>query len=105
MPRVHGPVNREIYDRFKDEKSLYSTVTSDDIQQDFNSDGIKTKDQRHINKIISVYGDFTGDELEEMTHQEEPWVAARKGFRSTERCETPIDEQLMAKYYAKRLKK
>jgi uncharacterized phage-associated protein len=57
---VHGPVNREIYDRFKDEKSLYSSVTSDDIRRDFNSDDIKAKAQRHINKIVSVYGNLTG---------------------------------------------
>ena len=29
---IHGPVNREIYDRFKETKSLYSEVDENDIK-------------------------------------------------------------------------
>ena len=28
---IHGPVNREIYDRFKDTKTLYSDINLDDV--------------------------------------------------------------------------
>ena len=100
---VHGPVNREVYDRFKDEKSLYSAVTVDDVREGFDGSTLSDEARRHINKILNTYGAFTGDQLEEMTHSEDPWIRARDGYRPTQRCEVLIDENVMSDYYRARL--
>jgi uncharacterized phage-associated protein len=100
---VHGPVNREIYDRFKDNKALYSAVSFGDIRTDFSYEKIAPEQRAHIDAVLSVYCKFTGDQLEAMTHEESPWITARSGFPLHERCEIEIDEELMTSCYKARL--
>ncbi|TVO78453.1 Panacea domain-containing protein [Sedimenticola selenatireducens] len=101
---VHGPVNREIYDRFRHEKSLYSTVDTSDLRLGYSSSqNLSAASIQHINSVLDTYGCFTGDQLEYMTHQEDPWVQARGDLESSARCESEIDERTMATYYSSRL--
>lgn len=100
---VHGPVSREIYDRFKENKALYSSVSYGDIKEGFLSERIAPEERAHIDAVLSVYCKFTGDQLEAMTHSENPWVVARDGISLHERCENEIDEGIMAGFYRARL--
>lgn len=100
---VHGPVNRQIYDRFKDSKFLYSVVSASDIQPDFSYEKLTVDERAQIDAVLSVYARFTSDQLEEMTHREDPWIIARGGIPLHERCENEIDESLMEEYYKARL--
>jgi uncharacterized phage-associated protein len=100
---VHGPVSREIYDRFSNTKSLYSEVTVNDVPDDFDLNRVPEDKQNHIDDILEVYAKYRGSQLEELTHREEPWVEARKGYRSSERCEKEISENTMRRYYAERI--
>lgn len=100
---VHGPVSRELYDRFAATKSLYSPVLESDVRVGFDPNSVNPEDRAHINVVLEVYAEFSGSQLEEMTHQEDPWMAARIGFEPGQRCENEIDEDLMREYYAKRL--
>lgn len=100
---VHGPVNRDVFDRFKTTKMLYSSMTSEDIRPDFDSDSVLSEEQRgFINAVLDVYGDLTGDQLESLTHQEDPWIAARGKLKPDQRCETLIDENIMSQFYKSR---
>lgn len=102
---IHGPVNREIYDRFKDAKSLYSTVTEEDIRDGFDPDVHMTPSERlHVQNVLEVYAPLSDSELESQTHIEEPWIIARGKCRPTQRCETELDEGLMGIFYRARLK-
>ncbi len=100
---IHGPVNREVYDRFKERKFLYSLINFQDIQNLDSISEISQPHQLHINSILEAYSPYSGNELEEMTHREEPWIEARKGYSPIQRCEVTIDEKLMGDYYRKRL--
>jgi uncharacterized phage-associated protein len=100
---VHGPVNRQIYDRFSATKSLYSEVSKSDISEDFDPDKIPTKSRNHIDAVLDVYAKYTGAQLEALTHEESPWVNARKGYSASARCENEISETAMQKYYSARL--
>jgi uncharacterized phage-associated protein len=100
---IHGPVNREIYDIFKDKKYLYSEMTLDDVENQ-NIDVDLEKELRiHVDTILDGYAKFSATELEIMTHSEDPWMDARKGYASNERCERIISDDAMEKYYAARL--
>lgn len=100
---VHGPVNREIYDRFNPTKYLHSDITGEDILDLKATDGIDPDTKAHIDTILEFYAKYSGTELEIMTHREEPWIAARKGLPDTARCENVIDENLMKSFYKSRL--
>lgn len=102
---VHGPVNRNIYDRYNDTKSLYSPVFQRDIDPSFSIEDISEDDKNLIDSVLNAYAGYTGDQLEAMTHQEDPWKEARGGCLPHERCETAIDESVMEKYYAARIQK
>ena len=99
---VHGPVNRTVYDHYKESKGLYSLMSITDA---FNLSDIKLTDQEiaHIEEVLEVYAGFTPFELESMTHQEDPWIEAREGYTEYERCEVEISNESMKTYYRKRL--
>lgn len=97
---VHGPVSRQVYDRFKDTHSLFATVGSRDIRDGFDPAVMPPSARVHIDEVLEAYGEFSGVQLENMTHEEAPWIQARGSLKSFERCETEIDEELMEKFYA-----
>ena len=100
---IHGPVNREIYELYRDKKYLYSEMTLEDI---INIDEITTINSElriHIDTILDTYAKFSATQLELMTHDEDPWIEARKGYKSNQRCETIISDERMKEYYASRL--
>ena len=98
---IHGPVSRKIYDRFKDTKNMFSPITAEDIESDFS--GLNTQAIYHIDEVLEVYGDYSGTQLEELTHSEEPWIKARQGLSRFERSERIISEEDMKNYYKQRL--
>lgn len=100
---VHGPVNRQLYDRFGASKSLYSQITMDDVATNFDADKIPRDKRDHIDAVLEEYAKYTGSQLEQMTHSELPWIEARRGYQSTQRCEVEINESMMGRYYRKRV--
>lgn len=99
---VHGPVSRRTYDRFKDTKTMYSAVEVSDAKG-FDLSTLTAEQRAHIDAVLEIYADFSGDQLEDMTHQEEPWLEARKGVPDWARSENVIKEDTMQRYYASRL--
>lgn len=102
---IHGPVNRQLYDRFVATKSLFSEITPSDVREGFDATSLTEDARAHVDSVLDVYAGYSGPQLEDMTHREEPWVKARERCRPTERCEREIDESLMGSYYRSRLPK
>lgn len=100
---VHGPVSRQLYARYAATKSLYSDMQASDISSGFDPEKLSLAERRHIDGVLEAYAKFSGGQLEEMTHNEAPWIEARKGYEPAQRCEVVIDENLMASYYGSRV--
>lgn len=100
---IHGPVNRDVYDRFKDDFSLYSIVGTSAIKDEKVGEAFTDEERLHIDEVLEAYGCFSGTQLEAMTHSEKPWQAAREGYRPSQRCENLINEELMAAFYKQQL--
>jgi uncharacterized phage-associated protein len=100
---VHGPVSRDIYDRFVQSKALYSPVTISDIRPGFDPLALAEHERAVLNSVLEVYAPLTGDQLEEMTHREDPWIEARRGVTPSARSDSMISEDTMKKFYAARL--
>jgi uncharacterized phage-associated protein len=101
---VHGPVNRQVYDRFKDTHSLFATVSRESIRKGFDASVLPSEVRDHIDEILEAYGQFSGVQLENMTHEEAPWLEARGSLKSFERCEADLSEKTMQEFYAQLLK-
>lgn len=101
---IHGPVSPILYTRFKSTKTLYASIRPDDV---INKDVLaifstNSDDARFINFILENYAGCSSNQLEAMSHSEDPWIEARKGYRPTERCTEEISEETMQKYYGSR---
>ena len=55
-------------------------------------------------QVYDSYGDLTGDELEQLNHQERPWIEARQGLAPWQRCTNVISEESMKDYYRSLIK-
>lgn len=99
---VHGPVSRELYNRFKETRSLYSFIMTSDVMTSDPSSEIDSNDIEFINFILDNYAGFSGAELESMTHKETPWIEARQGIAPMQSCSRIISEETMKDYYGER---
>ena len=89
----HGPVSPVLYERFKE--FGYSTIR---IKDNFTST-IADEDVELLEAVWRTYGDYTGNALEALSHKEQPWIAARKGYQPCERCNVRISLKSMKDYY------
>lgn len=97
---IHGPVNREIYDRFASTKTLYSEIELEDCRN--KNIQLQDNDAKFVNFILENYMQYSGAELEMMTHSEKPWRITRGNLGPYERCEKIIEPDLLKEYYGQR---
>lgn len=94
---VHGPVIREVYDMFR----VYGYKEIDQYE------GTIPRFSEDIEEILEdvwdVYGHYNGNELESITHQESPWLNARKGYSVLERCNEVIKDEDIFNCYIQRV--
>lgn len=100
---VHGPVCREVYDRFATKFRLYDCVGLSDIGENADVSELSEAETTFVNEVLEVYASFTGSQLEQLTHSEAPWIEARAGLSPTARCERVISRERMREYYAARI--
>jgi len=89
----HGPVIRAVYDYMKKVAFSYQPVTC--------KGKVELSEKRienFIDKILSVYGQYSGYELELMTHAERPWNEAMEIGRNHVISDKTIYEYFSNKY-------
>lgn len=94
----HGPVVTEVFEEFKD----YGWHPLDPVEMERAFDP-ETEDV--LQQVTEVYGELTAKTLERMTHNDLPWIEARRGFEPEERCQVimpkpAIKAHFVAKYGA-----
>lgn len=89
---VHGPVVRDLYTRFADYKWR-------SIDEEIACPELPANVSKHLKEIYEVFGGYTAYELEQMTHQEKPWLEAREGVPSDAPCKNVIDKSVTAEFY------
>lgn len=88
---VHGPVSRKIWDRYKGSGLLELSPNRPVMLEGFA--------QVIFDCVWDVYGEFSGNELEDITHSEPPWQRARYGFASDQHSTVMIDDNDIRYYY------
>lgn len=90
---VHGPVSPKLYSRYREWGGLDITGLQN-VPRLNNS-----VHEIFLFKIYCIYGNFTANELENMTHEEDPWREARGDLDKDTPCKNIISCESMAKYY------
>lgn len=94
---VHGPVVYSIYDKYRHKG--YNEIEKFEGQlPQFDEDTLDILEQ-----VWDEYGHFNGNELESITHQESPWINARKGYGPLDRCNEVINDKDIYECYIKRI--
>lgn len=97
---VHGPVLPELY---REVKRFHGNKIGADYFESNREDNFNPEVLDLLKQVKDVYGKYDGNELESITHQEDPWIDAREGCRSNEICKNPISDKAMFDYYVRRL--
>lgn len=91
---VHGPVVRRLYFKYKDYG--YNEIPKGLSEQYYFSN----PDLADIlEQVWEQYGHFTGNELESISHQEDPWIEARKGLQPYEGTDRKIKKKSIFSFY------
>lgn len=93
---VHGAVQPDLYEAYKS----YGFNT---IPQQTNTADIPEEYLSFAKEVYASYGHLSGNALEYLNHQEEPWKIARGSCQPWEICNTVIEEKDMKKYYRKHI--
>jgi len=91
---AHGPVLRSVYDRFKG--SGYQPLPAPSKR---NLRRFEPEVESLLEDISRSYGLHTAKALEEQTHCEEPWLAARGNRAPGAQCRTVISRESMKKFF------
>lgn len=91
---INGPV---IPDLYKAHKGLF-TLSANQINGD--SKNLTEIQKQTIDSILNYYGDQSSQWLSDLTHQEQPWLKARKNVPPNARGNSEITWADMAEYYS-----
>lgn len=86
---IHGPVFQELFDYM-----TYHRVDFDEREVN-----LKEDTKQFLDTIIALYGRYTGNQLEDMTHNELPWQEARGNLLANERSRNLIRDDTIFSYY------
>jgi len=90
---VHGPALPSQYQRFKkfEWRPIVDEIASPTLAENIRS---------HLIEIVDVFGIETASALELMTHNEAPWLNARKGIPADQPSKAVISKESMQAFYS-----
>lgn len=89
---VHGPVVRDVYNAFREYQ--YNSI---DIN--FEVDEIDDEAKDVLRYVIDNFSKYDAKYLEELSHQQEPWILSRNGLDPDERNDKTISKESIANYF------
>lgn len=96
---VHGPVSQTLYSDFKGFGWKELTITNPDIVKE-RLEPLFTKEQLEVlESVWDTYGEYGADQLEALTHTEEPWLEQRVGLGKFQSSTRKISRETMKEYY------
>lgn len=87
---IHGPVFMSLYKTMQNNKLVTTEIEEMEKQKDI---------IYILDVIYKVYGKFSGNKLEHLTHTEDPWKNARKGLEPSEKSQREISDEDILEYY------
>ena len=95
---IHGPVYPEVYDLFRDFK--YNPIDDARFALLEGTEGALTEDEkREVELVENTFGIYGVKVLEKITHNEEPWLEARKGYDDSIPSSALLPKERIMQYY------
>ncbi|SEM26904.1 Uncharacterized phage-associated protein [Butyrivibrio sp. ob235] len=93
---MYGPVYPEIYEKYKTFGSSQIQVDKTDLSDRLSSGVCKV-----IDFVLSQFAIYNGVTLKDLSHSEEPWKNAHKGYGEKEHCREIITHDAISEYFNK----
>lgn len=104
---VHGPVSRKIWNKYKSIANVYDevnlTATEKKAVDTVVKSSLAPEQLDFVNDILAEFGGKSSYYLECLTHDELPWLKARKGYDVADKCEKIISKKDMKTFYYNKL--
>lgn len=95
---VHGPVYPDVYHLFK--QFSFNPIDDDRFVLFEELENTLSEEECHvIDLVIHTYGLYSAKVLETITHTQDPWISARKGYEGTVPSHEPIIEENIRNYF------
>ena len=91
---IHGPVVPAVFQTYREFK--WTPISVDPTPVKMNASTSK-----HVLGILGAFGKFTASQLEAISHKEDPWIKARKGFDPKSPSKAVITHDSMKRYFGK----
>lgn len=91
---ANGPVCPDLFDKHRHLFEVSEELFHDREEYPFDEDQRETMDA-----VIRDLKNKSPQWLSDLTHSEDPWINARKGFNRGERCQVVISKEDMQQYY------
>lgn len=91
---IHGPVSPEVYELYKDYGWKAIPKSSCPVSSDSSLYKI-------AKEVYQIYGYLDANELEQLTHHEEPWIKARIGLGKYDSSNVILDDSIIKKFYSR----
>ena len=95
---VHGPVYPEVYELFRDFKYNPIEDARFSILEGIGS-SLTDDEKRVVDLVLNTFGMYGGKVLEKITHNETPWIEARKGYGENIPSNEVLSKERIMKYY------
>jgi uncharacterized phage-associated protein len=90
---VHGPVQPSMFQEYK----TFGWMT---IEKPTDHISLIPAAEKHIRDVLKVYGKYSGDQLERLSHSEKPWLDARAGLSPDTPSKNVITPESMRDFFA-----
>jgi uncharacterized phage-associated protein len=91
---VNGPVVPRLYSRHAGKRFVKAVPDGSPLAVDEQPQSRAT-----LEEVWARYGSFTGTQLSEMAHREQPWITSREGLRPREAGRREIRVETLRDYY------
>lgn len=91
---IHGPLLPELYHEYRGKSMIPQKSSVPCFDEDI---------EDIMEQVWDVYGIYTGNQLESITHRESPWIRARGDCSPVETCTNEITDRSIYCYYIERV--
>ena len=90
---ANGPVVRELYDLHRGSFEVAEWPRGDAAK-------LSAEERTTVDSVLQFYGSRSAQWLSDLTHREQPWLAARRGLPDGERGNREITLSALEEYYS-----
>lgn len=97
-----GPVFPSVYEKYREYGKQEIEIN---LSKEYVNELLSEKEKQVTDYVMNTFGIYNAWFLKDLTHLEEPWIAARKGLSEDDASRNQMDEEIISSYFAKINKK